>query len=65
MLLMFHSLFCCSHCFCLFWGLLFGEFYVGPLFVMQYLVSFLVCNHLDEEESWLLIFNYLPDVLRL
>ena len=22
----------------------------GPCFVMQYLVSFLVCNHLDTEE---------------
>ena len=26
-------------------------FVLGPCFVMQFLVSFLVCNHLTEEEG--------------
>ena len=37
----------------------------GPCFVIHYFVSFWFCNHVDgeERESWLLYFNYLPDVL--
>ena len=37
----------------------------GHCFVMRYLVSFLACSHLAEEEreSWLFQYNCLPGVL--
>ena len=42
-----------------------GGSVLGPCFVVQYFVSFYFCNHRDGEESRLLYFNCLPDVLLL